>query len=84
MQFVGRHTLDIYMLHSFFLPMEIDLVHTIVKAASQNVITQLVVESMSATIIIVVCLLISNILRNSNFLAHYLFGVKRVVKNNGS
>lgn len=77
MQYVGRHTLDIYMLHSFFLPMKIDMVHAVVKAASQNVITQFVVEGVSATVIIAVCLLISNVLRNSNFLAHYLFGVKR-------
>lgn len=78
MQYVGRHTLDIYMLHNFFLPMKIDMIHHIVKTASHHVITQIIVEVSSATIIIAVCLLTSSVLRNSNFLAHYLFGVKRV------
>lgn len=79
MQYVGRHTLDIYMLHNFFLPMQIGIVHTIVKTASQNAITQIAVEGICATAIICVCLLMSNVLRNSNFLAHYLFGVKREI-----
>ena len=81
MQYVGRHTLDIYMIHNFFLPMNIDIIHTIVKTASHNVITQILVEGSFATIIIAICLLISNILRNSNTLSHYLFGVKRITSN---
>lgn len=77
MQYVGRHTLDIYMLHHFFLPMNIKAIHTFVIAASLNPIAQLLVEGSFASIVVCLCLLISNILRNSNFLAHYLFGAKR-------
>ena len=74
MQYIGRHTLDIYMLHYFlidfggtlagkihnlgYLPLEI---FTLVALALMN---------------IGLCLVLSQCIRNSKFLAKYLFGAK--------
>lgn len=80
MQYVGRHTLDIYMLHNFFLPMSIEPVRKIVIMSSANVITQIIVDGIFAVVIVALCLLISNVMRNSNLLAYLLFGAKRVAK----
>ena len=77
MQYVGRHTLEIYMLHHFFLPMDIGPIHTVIMEASHHIILQILAEGTFATLVVCCCLLIGNVLRNSNILAHCLFGDKR-------
>lgn len=74
MQFVGRRTLDIYLLHYFFLP---DLaVCNEFLSTNTRALLELVFGMSISLIVIAVCLLCSNILRNSDFLGHYLFGAK--------
>ena len=75
MQYVGRRTLDIYLIHYFFLPVNLTFV-TVFKDHPMPII-ELTASSILAIIIIAACLLISNVIRLSPFLAHWLFGVKR-------
>lgn len=75
MQFVGRRTLDIYLLHFFFLPvLPISLAE--VLNFSQNIVIYVIFGSVFAAAIIALCLFVSALIRNSDFLAHYLFGAK--------
>ncbi len=73
MTFIGRRTLDIYMLHYFL----IGAFTLLVPFAQQNTIMELSISVTLTIIVISVSLLMSEVIRSSNFLAHYLFGVKR-------
>lgn len=75
LQYVGRRTLDVYLLHYFFLPRNLQAVGSFFKFNSNPSIEFLV--SMSIAIwVVVLCLVLSNILRVSDTLGHYLFGAK--------
>lgn len=76
MQFVGRRTLDIYLIHYFFLPENLTFV-TVFKDHPMPVL-EFLASSTVAIIVIVASLLVSNIIRLSPFLAHWLFGAKQV------
>lgn len=76
MQYVGRRTLDIYLIHYFLLPVNLTFV-TVFKDHPMPIL-EFVASSIIAIIIIAACLLVSNIIRLSPFLAHWLFGAKRV------
>ncbi len=73
MTFVGRRTLDIYMLHYFL----IGAFPLLVPLAQQNAVMELSISVALTVIMLSVTLLMSEVIRSSNFLAHYLFGVKR-------
>ncbi len=79
MQYVGRHTLDIYLIHFFLLPRYLSE-FTVFKDYPMPVI-EFALSSLIAIIIIAICLLISNIIRLSPWLAHFLFGAKTDVKS---
>lgn len=75
MQFVGSRTLDIYLLHYFFL---IDLSaykDFFVQGGKEFVLGEILVMGTIALATIGVCLLISSSLRKSEILAKYLFGI---------
>lgn len=73
LQYIGQRTLDIYLLHYFFLP---DLSKfKYFFGTETNIIGFFVCIGLSL-IIISASLIISNIIRTSPILAHYLFGVK--------
>ena len=74
-QYIGRRTLDIYLIHHFLLPKNLSFVT--VFADYPMPIIETTVSALLAIIIIAACLLISNVIRLSPFLAHWLFGVKR-------
>ena len=74
MQYVGRHTLDIYLIHFFLLPRYLSE-FTLFKDYPMPII-EFAVSSLITVIIIAACLLISNIIRLSPTLAHFLFGAK--------
>lgn len=74
MQFVGRRTLDIYMLHYFFLPSLPQLGEFFDN--NSNPLLELLVGSLVAACVLSISLFVSWIIRNSNFCAFYLFGVK--------
>lgn len=74
---IGRRTLDIYMIHYFLLP---DLsVLTDWLTTGNMVIPQLIVSAFVTAVIVAVCLLISSILRKSEIMEAWLFGVKRKI-----
>jgi len=76
LQYVGTRTLDIYLLHYFFLP------RFLMEYAPQLQIydsrfIEFVVIMVLSLVILVLCLITSYVIRLSPFLGHYLFGVQR-------
>lgn len=77
MLFVGRRTLDIYLIHFFLMPFGTDLP---TYAWSNVFVVQLFVAVFLSLLVIALCLLISRVIRMSDFLGHYLLGAKRAEK----
>lgn len=75
LQFVGRRTLDIYLLHYFFIP-NMQFLKPYIETTDMIVI-QFFLSVVVSILIICVCLAISGVIRTSPTLAHYLFGAKR-------
>lgn len=75
MQYTGRRTLDIYLLHYFLLPRGLGAAFPVFSEHPMPVL-EFVCSTIIAIIIVALCLLVSNIIRLSPILAHYLFGVK--------
>lgn len=78
LQYIGRHTLDIYLLHYFFIPRGLAQAVTVFKDYPMPVV-EFVYSLVIALIIIGFCLLISNVIRLSPTLAHILFGVRKKI-----
>ncbi|MBP5715197.1 MAG: acyltransferase family protein [Prevotella sp.] len=76
MQYVGTRTLDIYLLHFFFLPRFLMEFAPQLQAYDSRILEFLVIMAISL-IILLLCLTCSYIIRLSPFLAKYLFGVKQ-------
>ena len=74
LQYVGRRTLDIYMIHYFLLP-TLPGIGDFLKSSS-NVIVELMLGFGLSVAIIGLCIMISNVIRTSDLLAYYLFGKK--------
>lgn len=75
MRFIGGRTLDIYLLHYFFIPDLSNYGHFFFQGGKEFIIGEIFVVSVLATLIIFICLLISLCLRKSDILAKYLFGI---------
>ena len=75
MQYVGTRTLDIYLLHYFFLPRLLMEYAPRLQAYDSRLLEFVVIMALSL-IILALCLIASRIIRLSPFLAKYLFGVK--------
>lgn len=73
LQYIGRRTLDIYLLHYFLLP---DLKFMGEFMGSSSTVVGLFTNIIISLMVIIVCLIISNTIRLSPILAHYLFGAK--------
>lgn len=76
MQFVGRRTLDVYLIHYFLLPVNFGIVVTVFVDHSMPFLEFVVATSISI-LIILMSLLIGSIIRLSPFLAHWAFGAKQ-------
>lgn len=74
LQYIGRRTLDIYLLHYFLLP---DLSNIGEYFGSSSTVVGLFFGIAIALMVIAVCLVISNTIRLSPILGHYLFGAKK-------
>ena len=74
LRFIGQRTLDIYMIHYFFIP-NLGFLSDFMCHGNKFII-QLTLSAIVSVIIISVCLLISMILRRSQTLECWLFGVK--------
>jgi fucose 4-O-acetylase-like acetyltransferase len=75
LKFVGTRTLDIYLLHYFFLPRSLQSYADQLQAYDSKLI-EFSVVMLLAMVVVAICLLMSYIIRLSPFLGHYLFGVK--------
>ncbi len=76
LKYVGTRTLDIYLLHYFFLPRFL-MAYAPQLQAYDSRLLEFVVIMVISLIILVLCLITSYIIRLSPFLGHYLFGVHR-------
>ena len=74
LQYVGTRTLDIYMLHYFFLPRFMMNYADLLQAFDNSVIELVIILCVSLSVL-GVTLLASCVIRLSPFLGHYLFGV---------
>ncbi len=82
MQFLGRNTLDIYLVHYFFIPiLPIAVVNYLNHTSQNNAVLLLFCVSILTLLVISMCLAISTIVkRNSNILSHIMFGTARLKK----
>ena len=76
LQYVGTRTLDIYLLHYFFLPKFLMDYCPILHSYNNSLLEFLVIIPI-ALIVVLISLITSYILRLSPFLAKYLFGVEK-------
>ena len=74
LQYVGTRTLDIYLLHYFFLPRFLMSYADQLQAFDSGIIEFVVIICVSL-LVLVVTLLTSYVIRLNHFLGHYLFGV---------
>ena len=75
LQYVGTRTLDIYLLHYFFLPRFLLPYADQLRALDSSLVEFLVIMAVSL-VVLAITLLASYVIRLSPFLGHYLFGVK--------
>ncbi len=75
LQYIGVRTLDVYLLHFIFLP-KLPQVGTWLNANQPNFVVDITLSVGMALIVIVFCLITSNILRTSPIFKEYLFGRK--------
>lgn len=73
LQYVGTRTLDIYLIHFFFLP-NLPQIGQYFNENRHNFVIDTTVSFVVAVIVIWFCLIVSNTLRMSPFLKKYLFG----------
>ena len=75
MQYIGRHTLDIYLLHYFFLPRNLQFIGEFFKN-HPNPTIEIFISITLALMVVGVCLLTSKVLCTSPWLGEFLFGKK--------
>lgn len=73
LQYIGKRTLDIYLIHYFLIP-HIPEVGEFFNAHKHTFVLNFTLSMLTALLVVAFCLLISNILRISPFLKKYLFG----------
>lgn len=73
LQYIGRRTLDIYLLHFLFLP-DLPTVGSFFKQHQHNFAIDLTLSIAIGLVVIAFCIITSNILRVSPLLRKYLFG----------
>ncbi len=78
LKFIGRRTLDIYLLHSFFINFR--LPEQLLSIIHNNPLLEFTVSLLLTAITITACLAVSAALRTSDALAHFLFGAPKKQK----
>lgn len=73
--FIGRRTLDIYLLHYFFLPKDLSVFGNYFVNHPAPILG-IVFGGMITILIVAVCLIVSEILRQSTFGGKWLLGAK--------
>lgn len=72
MRYVGKRTLDVYLIHYFMLP-NLKMLYPFFDGNS-NMFLQMVISFAISILIVLCCIIVSNCIRSSNFLAYWLFG----------
>lgn len=75
LQYIGRRTLDIYLLHYFFIP-TIPYFGNFIQN-TPNLVIEVTVLSLCSILVVVFCLILSSLIRTSSYLSYYLLGVKQ-------
>ena len=75
LQFIGRRTLDIYLLHYFFLPRALSDIVPIFREHAMPVL-EMASSLIISIIVIAACLIVGSVLRLNPQMAHHLFGAK--------
>ena len=75
LQYIGTRTIDIYLLHYFFLPRFLMYYADQLHAFDSHVL-EFVIILLISLLVLAVTLLASYVIRLNHFLGHYLFGVK--------
>ena len=75
MQYVGKRTLDIYMIHYFVLPFHLDMLGQWFTN-NPNPAIEFFITTAIALMVIAISIVIGNIIRLSPTLSHYLLGTK--------
>lgn len=75
LQFIGKRTLDIYIIHSFFVPHIPQIGEMLLNG--NNATLELAIGLTISLIVIALCLVTSAILRTNAVLAKLLFGIKK-------
>ena len=73
--FIGRRTLDIYLLHYFFLPKDLSIFGNYFVNYPAPIL-EFTFSSIITILIVAVCLIVSEILRQSTFCRKWLLGAK--------
>ena len=73
LQYIGRYTIDIYLLHVLLLPWHLKMIGSFFAANPAPVLEFFLSFAISA-VIVCACLLISRIIRTSDYLSKILFG----------
>lgn len=76
LKFIGKRTLDIYLLHYFFISYNLPEIFPYFKNNNLPLI-EFTCSIIMAVLIIIACLTISSIIRLSPTLGHFLFGAKK-------
>ena len=75
LQYIGQRTLDVYLLHYFMIPTLPAL--GVFFSTQGNIVLETTTVLLLSLLVILFCLIVSNIIRISPFLAHWLLGVKQ-------
>lgn len=75
LQFIGRRTLDIYLLHYFIIPTRLSECFTVFRDHAIPVV-ELACSLIVTFVVIFVCLIISEVIRLNPHMAHWAFGAK--------
>ena len=85
LQYIGRRTLDIYLIHFLFMP-DLPQIGEFFKSYPHNFVIDIVLSVFLGLFVIAFCIITSNILRISPFFKKWLFGredkKKEQVQNN--
>ncbi len=76
LQYIGRRTLDIYLIHYFIVPRGLQNIGSFFESTS-NPSLEFFVTLILSLLVISICLVISNVIRLSPALSYYLLGVKK-------
>lgn len=77
--YVGRHTMEIYVLHYFFIPRNMNFLRSIImpdNLPDVNIILELIINSCIACAIIAVTLCFSFLINNNTYVKQLFFGIK--------